>query len=129
MSDVEFEYSEEEIDNSSDSQSDADDAPSTELKLDNIEDENIFRKNYDTLKKNNISSIYLNKYEITKILSKRCEQLENGSSPLISNPEIYNNVYDIAFQELKQKPCKIPFILKRYINNKYEYWKLNDLHF
>jgi hypothetical protein len=72
MSDVEFEYSEEEIDNSSDSESNADNTPSTELILDNIEDENIFRKNYDTLKKNNISSIYLNKYEITKILSKRC---------------------------------------------------------
>ena len=46
MSDVEFEYSEEEIGNSSDSDSNADDTPSTELILDNMEDENIFRKNY-----------------------------------------------------------------------------------
>ena len=75
---------------------------------------------------NNITSKYLNKYETTKILSKRCEQLENGCQPLINDYEIYNNVYDIAFQELKEK--KIPFILKRLINNKYEYFKLEDLN-
>ena len=93
--------------------------------ISDIEDINIFRKNYESLKKQNITSLYLNKYEITKILSKRCEQLENGCNPLIKDYEIYNNVYDIALQELKNK--KIPFILKRLINNKYEYFKLEDL--
>jgi DNA-directed RNA polymerase subunit K/omega len=92
----------------------------------NIEDINVFNKNYDNLKKNNKTSKYLSKYEITKILSKRCEQLESGCLPLIDNYEIYNNVYDIALKELKEK--KIPFILKRNINNKYEYWKLEDLN-
>ena len=93
----------------------------------NIEDINVFNKNYESLKKNNITNIYLNKYEITKILSKRSEQLESGCIPLIENYEKYNNVYDIALEELNHKPCKIPFILKRFINNKYEYWKLEDL--
>ena len=93
--------------------------------ISDIEDINIFRKNYESLKKQNITSLYLNKYEITKILSKRCEQLENGCNPLIKDYEIYNNVYDIALQELKNK--KIPFILNRLINNKYEYFKLEDL--
>ena len=93
----------------------------------NIEDYNVFNKNYELLKKNNITSIFLNKYEITKILSKRSEQLESGCIPLIENYEKYNNVYDIALEELNHKPCKIPFILKRFINNKYEYWKLEDL--
>ena len=91
----------------------------------NIEDINVFNKNYESLKKNNITNIYLNKYEITKILSKRSEQLESGCIPLIENYEKYNNVYDIALEELQQH--KIPFILKRFINNKYEYWKLEDL--
>ena len=91
----------------------------------NIEDYNVFNKNYELLKKKNITNIFLNKYEITKILSKRSEQLESGCIPLIENYEKYNNVYDIALEELKHK--KIPFILKRFINNKYEYWKLEDL--
>tara|TARA_B100000902_G_C27224051_1_gene871202 strand:- start:120 stop:512 length:393 start_codon:yes stop_codon:yes gene_type:complete len=128
--------SEEEIDYSdvgSDSGNDSDDSPDlgsniddSEFILNNIEDSNVFRKVYENLKKTNTTSIYLNKYEITKILSKRCEQLENGSTPLISNYEIYNNVYDIALKELNEK--KIPFILKRLINNKYEYFKLEDLN-
>ena len=33
----------------------------------NIEDINVFNKNYESLKKKNITNIYLNKYEITKI--------------------------------------------------------------
>ena len=129
MSDEEIDYS----DIGSDSGNDSDDAPDlgsniddSEFILDNIEDSNVFRKVYENLKKTNTTSIYLNKYEITKILSKRCEQLENGSVPLISNQEMYKNVYDIAFQEFKEK--KIPFILKRLINNKYEYFKLEDLN-
>ena len=89
----------------------------------NIEDINVFNKNYESLKKNNITNIYLNKYEITKILSKRSEQLESGCIPLIENYEKYNNVYDMEELQLH----KIPFILKRFINNKYEYWKLEDL--
>ena len=37
----------------------------------------------------------------------------------------FNNVYDIALEEFNNK--KIPFIIKRFINNKYEYFKLEDL--
>ena len=126
MSDEEYEYDIDDI--SSNNETDEElDIIDDELILTNIEDTNVFRKNYDNLKKNNVSSLYLNKYEVTKILSKRCEQLENGSLPLISDYSMYNNVYDIAVVELKEK--KIPFILKRLINNKYEYWKLSDLNF
>lgn len=131
MSDDEFNYSD--IETGSDSGDDSNDdvidpssLDTSDIILNNIEDSNVFRKVYDNLKKSNTTSLYLNKYETTKILSKRCEQLENGSTPLIPNYEIYNNVYDIAFQEFKEK--KIPFILKRLINNKYEYFKLEDLN-
>ena len=91
----------------------------------NIEDFNVFNKNYINLKKKNKSSKVLSKYEKTKILSKRCEQLESGCLPLIKNYEKYDNVYDIALEELNNK--KIPFILKRFVNGKFEYWKLEDL--
>ena len=99
--------------------------------LSNIEDINVFRKNYESLKKNYKTSKYLNKYEITNILSTRSTQIEKGSVPFISNYEIYRNPYDIAYQELKEK--KIPFILKRVISNsnnkiEFEYWKLEDLN-
>ena len=114
-------------DEDSNSESDDDNTVDDNLIIDDIEDMNVFRKNYDQLLKENKSSLYLNKYEITKILSKRCEQLENGCTPLISNYERFNNVYDIAFLELKEK--KIPFILKRVVNNKYIYLKLEDLNF
>lgn len=92
----------------------------------NIEDLNIFNENYETLKKNYKTSPFLNKYEKTKVLYERTQQLANNSKPLISNPQNYNNIYEIAIEELKQK--KIPFIIKRPINNKiFEYWKLEDL--
>ncbi len=131
MSDSEYEfnveeYTENESDNESNEESEI--MVNSDIILNNIEDSNVFRKLYPTLLKKNITSLYLNKYEITKILSKRCEQLENGSQPLISNFEMYNNVYDIALKELNEK--KIPFILKRLIdNNNYEYFKLEDLNF
>ena len=91
----------------------------------NIEDINVFNKNYKDLVKKNKSSKVLSKYEKTKILSKRCEQLESGCTPLIKDYSKYDNIYDIALQEFNDK--KIPFILKRFINGKYEYWKLKDL--
>jgi len=93
--------------------------------IDDIEDINVFNANYKNLLKNNKTNNILSKYEKTKILSKRCEQLESGCLPLIKDYENYDNIYDIALEELKEK--KIPFILKRFINGKYEYWKLDDL--
>ena len=93
--------------------------------IENIDDINIFNSSYDENKDKYITSNYLNKYEKTKVISERVQQLANNSKPLISNPDNYNTIYDIAFEELKQK--KIPFIIKRPINNTYEYWKLEDL--
>jgi DNA-directed RNA polymerase I, II, and III subunit RPABC2 len=109
-------------------ESDSDEESALDMDKDineNIEDINVFNKNYDKLKLENKTSQTLSKYEKTKILSKRCEQLESGCQPLIKDYEKYDNIYDIALDELNQK--KIPFIVKRFINNRYEYWKLEDL--
>ena len=86
-----------------------------------------FKKDYESLKKTNITTPNLNKYELTRVLCERTTQLENGSIPYISNPDRFTNTYSIALEELKQK--KIPFIIRRPAPNQvsYEYWKLKDM--
>jgi len=89
-------------------------------------DSDEFYKNYEKNKKNFKTSPVLSKYEKTRIISERVQQLSNGGTPFISNPESYPTVYDIALQELNMK--KLPFIIKRTISgNNYELWKLEDL--
>jgi DNA-directed RNA polymerase I, II, and III subunit RPABC2 len=91
------------------------------------EDFNTFIMNYEEMKKNYITSPFLNKYEKTRIISERAQQLSNGSIALLKNPDSYSSVYEIAMEELKQR--KIPFIIKRPIHNHFEYWKVEDLKF
>lgn len=93
--------------------------------INDVNDINIFNKNYKENKKNYKTSVYLTKYEKTKVLSERIQQLANNAKPLISNPQNYNDIHSIAYEELRQK--KIPFIIRRPVNNTYEYWKLEDL--
>ena len=93
--------------------------------LTSIEDSNKFYKVYNS-EQNSISNI-LNKYERTKVIFERYQMIANGSKPFISNPEKYDNIYDIVLEELKQK--KIPFIIKRPLpNGSNEYWKVSDLN-
>ena len=97
------------------------------MEVENLsEDFNQFYKNYEELKKNYITRPYLNKYEKTKVISERAQQLANGGKSFLSNPTDYQNVYEITIQELKQK--KIPFIIRRPVPNGFEYWKLEDLN-
>ena len=101
----------------------------------------IYTINYNTINKlciinrdenNNISDKYhrtvpiLSKYEKTRILGLRAKQINNGAKPFVSISEEIIDGYIIANLELQAK--KIPFIIKRPIsNNKFEYWKLEDL--
>ena len=84
-----------------------------------------FIKNYEELKKSYRTSNILTKYEKTKILSERTQQLANGSEHYIDDISKFNNIYEIACEELRTK--KIPFIIKRPIGKSFEYWKLKDL--
>ena len=68
-----------------------------------------FYKNYEKNKENYITNPRLNKYEKTKIVSERAQQLANGSISFLKDPENYSNVQEIALEELKQK--KIPFFI------------------
>lgn len=89
------------------------------------EDSRYFYENYEIQKKNNKSSPILNKYEKTKIIFERYQQIELGAKPFIQNSEKYLTIYDIVIEELNKK--KIPFIIKRKVGNDIEYWKLEDL--
>ena len=89
-------------------------------------DINKFYKDYEKNKKAFRTSPVLTKYEKTRIISERVQQISNGGVPFISNPESYPTVYDIVLKELSMK--KIPFIIKRTIHGTtYELWKLEDL--
>lgn len=89
-------------------------------------DINEFYKNYEENKKKFKTSSVLSKYEKTRIISERVQQISNGGVPFISNPESYPTLHDIALKELSMK--KLPFIIKRTIHgNNYELWKLEDL--
>ena len=97
------------------------------IKESTFNDINEILENYETIKKNNISKPILNKYEKTKVLGIRAEQIRHSAKPLINVPKHMTDELDIACEELKQR--KIPFIIQRNVGNKLEYWKLEDLHY
>lgn len=86
-----------------------------------------FLKNYDKMLKSNKSSRVLTNYEMTRVLSERSSQISDGAKPLVANVERFNNAYEIAVEELKQK--RIPFIICRPVGNRMEYFKLSDLSY
>ena len=91
----------------------------------NTEDCLEFMKQYQKNKRKNKTSPNLTKYERTRVLSDRAQQISDGSKPLIKNPERFTTAYVIALEELKNE--KIPYIIKRPYSNGFEYWKLEDL--
>jgi DNA-directed RNA polymerase I, II, and III subunit RPABC2 len=68
---------------------------------------------------------FLTKYERTKLIGLRVQQLNEGSNPLVKVVEGMDN-FQIAGLELQEK--RMPFIIRRLTpNGNYEYWKLEDL--
>ena len=86
-------------------------------------EEDVDLRKYETMKKAYKTPPYLTKYEKTKILSERAQQLTNGSEKFVEGD--FTSTYDIALKELQER--KIPFILKRPYGNTFEYWKVKDL--
>ena len=86
-----------------------------------------FYKGYGNHSKQKITDPCLTKYEKTKILAERTQQIEDGSMLYIPLTDKLTTAYSIALEEFKQK--KIPFIVCRPLPNSsgFEYWKLNDL--
>ena len=71
---------------------------------------------------------YMTKYEKTRLLCIRAQQLSNGAVPLISvSHEKKNDIDYIVREELKQN--KLPLIIRRYLpNGTFEDWKASELH-
>ena len=72
----------------------------------------------------NITRPKMTQYEKALVLGKRATQISSGAKPNIT-VKIGMTVVEIATEELRQK--KVPFIIKRPIGNKFEYWKIKDL--
>lgn len=75
----------------------------------------------------NITKNILSKYEKTKIIGMRMEQLARSSAPYIKidNTEPFDP-HKIATQELIER--KLPFMIARKLpNGKCEYWRLDDM--
>mgnify|MGYP006083322751 CR=1 FL=1 len=94
-----------------------------EIQINKTVDNEFDIKTYDFSK--NITKPILNKYEKATILIMRCEQINNGFLPLIQNYDKYDTIEEIVEKELELK--KIPFIIKRNLNNRFDYWKLNEM--
>lgn len=96
-----------------------------EENIDDIDDSLLIEEkdHFDTTK--HFTLPILTKYEKTMVIIERTQQLLNQATPLINNAENYTNIDEIVEEELNQK--KIPFIIRRSIGNKYDYYKLSDL--
>ena len=76
--------------------------------------------------KNNITSNKMTKYEYTKILGMRAQQITMGSNPLITITPDMKNAVEVAEEELRQR--KTPFFVAREINkNHIDLWRIEDM--
>jgi DNA-directed RNA polymerase I, II, and III subunit RPABC2 len=83
----------------------------------------ILEKIHNNTKKRTLP--FITKYEKTRIIGIRAQQLATGSIPLVS-VKGFTNTVDIALEELKQK--KIPFIIKRVLpDGVMEFWTIDEL--
>lgn len=75
---------------------------------------------------NHMTYPFLTKYEYTRIIGFRSNQLAQGAQPFVIVPDHVSDVREIARMELAEK--RLPLIIKRPLpDGKYEYWRLQDL--
>lgn len=80
-------------------------------------------QNYDPSK--NTSRNVITRFERTKVLGVRMEQLARGAPAYVDTTGM-KDVRTIALKELEER--KIPFIISRQMpNGKKEYWRLEDM--
>lgn len=89
----------------------------------NVEDFSSIMDKYDPSQ--NISSRFMSKYEKTKVIGLRLEQLARGATSTVDTSDLFN-IRDICLRELDER--KIPFIVMRTMpNGNKEFWRLQDL--
>ena len=94
----------------------------TELFNDDDVDYRYIITNYDFSKNKTLPKI--TKYEKALLVGKRAKQIEEGANANVKVLPGQTSI-DIAEEELRQR--KIPFIIKRPVGNKFEYWKPIDM--
>lgn len=73
----------------------------------------------------NVTRNVLTRYERTKIIGMRLEQLARGAPPYVEPPE-RADLRSIVEKEMQER--KIPFMIARTLpNGKKEYWRLDDM--
>lgn len=94
-------------------------------KLEDISEKNIKNLINDPNRK---TLPFLTKYEKTKVLGLRIQQLVSGSQTVLSEEEEKGLTSYIEVAEKELKLHKIPLIITRRMpNNKNEYWHVKDL--
>ena len=89
----------------------------------NIETFQDIMEKYDPSK--NITRNVMTKYEKTKIIGTRLEQLARGAIPTC-NVDDMKNIREICMKELEERT--IPFVIMRPLpNGKKEYWRIEDM--
>jgi DNA-directed RNA polymerase subunit K/omega len=90
-----------------------------------IEDFSDVMKTYNP--SNNLSRNVLSRYEKTKVIGMRLEQLARGAQPMVHvDKSKITGIRDIVMMELEQK--KLPFLIARTLpNGLKEYWRLSDM--
>jgi DNA-directed RNA polymerase subunit K/omega len=74
---------------------------------------------------NNKTSSKLTIYEAALIIGKRATQIIYGAEPFIDYNE-NDTPEELAIRELLMK--KVPYLIKRQVNNIIEYWKIEHMH-
>ena len=107
-----------------------------EIEIENDED-CIYEELYDINKikkskrindEDRITMNRLTKYERTKIICARSQQIENGSKIMLNCEGDINKLLSIQIAELELQNKVIPILVKRYLpNGDYEIWKVSEL--
>lgn len=124
--DSEIESSDEDSISSKSDENSSEDSDSVESLDDfqnDIEEEQII-ENIKKKKKNYIGFPFLTKFEKTRILGIRTEQITAGSQVFVKY-NLNENAYNIALRELHEK--KMPLIIRRYFGSKYKDISVNSL--
>ncbi len=94
------------------------------LSINQINDYTDVYQDYDI--STNITSNKMSKYEYTKVLGMRAQQITMGAEPLITVTNDMKSAIEVAEEELRQR--KTPYIIARKINNKKtDFWKIEDM--
>lgn len=121
---------------------DEEDEEEKEIEIENIENDEdeedcIYDEFYNNEKTNKskkindddrISINRLTKYEKTKIICARSQQIENGSKIMLNYEGDINKLQSIQIAELELQNNVIPILIKRFLpNGDYEVWKVSEL--